>query len=360
MHWIWRNTIISTVIGLCVFLFLVNSETGKIPGLEAMALPLALALALFNLSGAGIYLLGRRYNAFLPWTRNIAARFFLEVSSGLLLAGLASLLFGMVFLTGRDASGDEGAFWSEYWDGAIKLGVIMLVITYVYALVNFSIYSYNQYTLHQIDRLTEERNKLNLQFEALRSQLSPHFLFNALNTISSLIYRDAAIAEDFIRRMAHTFRYILKTNEQQLITLAEEMEMLRSYLFMQQVKYEQCIELSEQVDDAVLDTMVPPLALQMLVENAIKHNRICEEEKLVVKVISGQDGYIVVRNNIIPKSELIKIGNNLVDRPGSGTSHRIGLSNIRNRYAFFSRKKIEILKDKDFTVKLPLIHTIEN
>jgi len=211
------------------------------------------------------------------------------------------------------------------------------------------------------DNLREERNQLNLQFEALKTQLSPHFLFNALNTISSLIYKDISLAEDFIRRLAHTYRYILRTNDQKLIRLETEVEMLNAFYFMQKIKFEDCFELKVDLSEEVLNTRIPPLTLQMLMENALKHNLICDEKTLRMDVEEEDGKYLVVKNNIIPKTELLKIGNNLVDRPREIKSHKIGLNNIRNRYAFFTNRNIEVSKDLNFTVKLPLIERyIEN
>jgi hypothetical protein len=355
VKWISINSIISTVVGLGIFIFIFYSETGQTPELQVHYPMLLTALVLFNLVGFGMHTLSRRYNGFLPWNRNIAARFFLEVSSGLVLLAMASFLFSIFFLSETQPTKDGTGFWDEYWDGAVKFGILSLVTIYIYSLLNFSIFSYNQYSVHQIDQLRDERNQINLQFEALKNQLSPHFLFNALNTISSLIYKDVLLAEDFIRRLAHTYRYILRTNDQRLINLGSELEMLRSYFFMQKIKYEACIEFRENIPESVLDTLIPPLTLQMLMENALKHNLVSDERKLVIELEVVNGDYLVIRNNLIPKTELLKIGNNLVDRPKAIKSHKIGLSNIRGRYAFFTTKQIDVSVNGDFMVRLPII-----
>lgn len=355
MHWIWRNIIICTLTGLGIIVFIYYSETGTTPDLKTHFQPIIAALLLFSLVGSGMHYLSLRYNGFMPWNKSIATRFFLEVASGLLLLAAASLVFVAIFLMNIQLADSESTFWQEYWDGAVKFGIISLVIIYIYSLVNFSIYSYNQYSVHQVDKLREQRNQLNLQFEALKTQLSPHFLFNSLNTISSLIYKDILLTEDFIRRLAHTYRYILRTNDQMLISVKSEIEMLRSYFFMQKLKYEECIALQDTLDGSVLNSLIPPLTLQILIENALKHNLICDDRKLLVEIMVDESDFLVIKNNIIPKTELLKIGNNLVDRPGKEKSHKIGLNNIKSRYAFFTNKKLEIIKNKDFIVKLPLI-----
>ncbi len=358
MHWIWRNLIISTVIGLFVFVFLYYSETGITPDIAVHLVPLATALVLFNGVGIGLHYLGRRLDAFIPWNKAITARFLLEIAAGLILLLIGSLVFSLLFLDMAGGAEGGAAFWHQNRDGAIKFGILSLVIVFVYAMVNLSIFSYNQYSRFQVARVRLERQQLNLQFEALRSQLSPHFLFNALNTISSLIYRDIGLAEDFIRRMAHSYRYILATNDRKLVSLQSELDMLKAYFFMQKIKYESCIDLVAELPEPVMGSVIPPLTLQMLLENAMKHNLICEDRKLVV-TLSAQDGYLLVANNIIPKTELLKIGNSLLNRPREEGSHKIGLSNIRNRYSFFTQKKVEVILNKDFTVKLPILHTSE-
>jgi sensor histidine kinase YesM len=124
---------------------------------------------------------------------------------------------------------------------------------------------------------------------------------------------------------------------------------------MQKIKYENCIELRVNLPEEVMNSWIPPLTLQMLMENALKHNMICEDMKLVIELNAEDRGYLVVKNNIIPLTELLKIGNNLIERPREIKSHNIGLNNIRSRYAFFTHRKIEVTKDQYFTVKLPII-----
>lgn len=208
----------------------------------------------------------------------------------------------------------------------------------------------------QIETIRLERNQLNLQFEALKSQLSPHFLFNALNTISSLIYKDIRQADKFIRRLAATYRYILKTDDRKLVKLSDEVEMIKSYFFMQEIRYENCFNVVIELSNETLETFIPPLTLQMLAENALKHNSMSEEKPLLISIQQNNSNQIEVSNNIIEKPELVKIGNNLLDRPKENVSHKIGIKNIKKRYDYFTFKKVDIVIDKNFTVKLPIIH----
>jgi sensor histidine kinase YesM len=226
--------------------------------------------------------------------------------------------------------------------------------------VNFSVFSFNQYAHVQLQTIKLERTQLNLQFEALKSQLSPHFLFNGLNTISSLIYKDIRLTERFIRQLAGTYRYILRTGELKLVAVEQETIMAENYFFMQKTRFGDSISLEINLDDKLKTSLIPPLTLQMLIENALKHNQIREENNLKLTIKNIDHKFIIVENNILPKPELLKIGNNLVDRPKQIKSHKIGLANIRSRYAYFTNRPVDIVINQKFTVKLPVIQNHPN
>lgn len=285
-------------------------------------------------------------------------RFLTETISGIFIFLFLALIFVYAYIEQIVPIDENGTFWAEYWDGAIKLGIITIAIIFIISLVNFSVFSYNQYAYVQIEKLSIERDQVRLQFEALKSQLSPHFLFNALNTISSLLYKDISISEDYIRKLAKTYQYILETEKRKLVELSEELSMVKAFYFMQKIKYEDCLDLELNIHTALYKTLIPPLTIQMLVENAIKHNKICDEHTLKIEIYDENEKVIVVKNNIIQKPELIEIGNNLIERPQDQKSHKIGLKNIRQRYKYLADKNIEVIFDEYFTVKLPVIRTI--
>ncbi len=356
MHWIWRSILISTFLSAGVFLFVYFSETGTLPSLAGNWMGLSLALVLGNLVGAGMVWINHTYDKVLPWNRHITGRFLLEVFSGLVLVVVAASIYLYGFINQVVEVDAAESFWAEYWDGIVKFGIVALVMVYLFSMVTFSIFSYNQYAVYQIRSLSLEREQLDLQFEALKSQLSPHFLFNSLNTISSLIYKDIRCAEHFIRQLAHTYSYILGNDDEKLVTLAQELEMMKAYFDMQKTRYGEALSMDVDLPDNIRQTCIPPLTLQMLLENALKHNLVDEENPLIIRVDYDEPGrVIIVSNNHIPKPELIRIGNNLVDRPPQEHSHKIGLSNIRKRYAFFTHRKPEVNFENDFMVKLPII-----
>lgn len=282
-------------------------------------------------------------------------RFLVETISGIFIFLFLALVFIYAYVEQVVPVDENSTFWAEYWDGAVKLGIITIAIIYIYSLVNFSVFSYNQYAYVQIEKLIIERDQVKLQFEALKSQLSPHFLFNALNTISSLLYRDIETSENYIRKLAKTYQYILKTDNRKLVELSEELSMVKAFYFMQKIKYEDCLKLELNISPPLHKTLIPPLTIQMLVENALKHNKICNDQTLIIKIYDENEKFITVKNNVIQKPELLEIENNLIERPKNQKSHKIGLNNIRQRYKYLTEKNIEVNFEEFFTVKLPVI-----
>lgn len=314
-----------------------------------------IVVVLANLGGIVLYLTSKKLNHYIPWNKNRSLRFLVETLSGLLIFLVLGWLFFNFYIKQMMPSEEFIGFWDKYWDGALKFAILITVFVYIVSLINFSVFSYNQYAIGQIESLRLERDQRHLQFEALKSQLSPHFLFNALNTISSLMYKDVKTSENFIRKLAGTYQYILTTDNRKLVSLEEEVKMVEAYFYMQKIKFGDCVQFEQSLSPTLFKTLIPPLTLQMLAENALKHNRICDETILKIKISNDGEKSIIVQNNISQKPELLKIGNNLVDRPKKNTSHKIGLKNIRKRYLYFSNKDIEVKQDEYFTIKLPII-----
>lgn len=189
--------------------------------------------------------------------------------------------------------------------------------------------------------LREEKLKnesLRSQYESLKNQVNPHFLFNSLNVLSSLVYDDQQKAVAFIRKMSDVYRYVLDKKDQELVPLDEELNFLKSYVYLQQIRFGNNfqIEITEEGNG-----YVPPLALQLLVENAIKHNTVSEARPLHVQVQITEDR-IMIKNNVQEKL--------------SKDSTGIGLNNLRARYQYLTERPVEILSDpKEFKVSLPLL-----
>lgn len=186
-----------------------------------------------------------------------------------------------------------------------------------------------------------EKEKINAQFESLKSQVNPHFLFNSLNALSSLIYEDKELAVKYVRQLSEVYRYVLDARSKDLVPLPEELDFLRSYLFLQKMRFGDNLTVEIRLDQPNRQ-LIPPLTLQVLVENAIKHNEISSEFPLAVSIYQKK-GKLVVENQVRPKT--------IIDK-GMG----VGLKNIIARYRLFSDKSIEITRENDlFRIRIPIL-----
>ena len=198
-------------------------------------------------------------------------------------------------------------------------------------------------TDQQESNLENERLKQqNLQNElaALKNQIDPHFLFNSLNSLTSLI-RENKPATQFVNKLSHMYRYILQSGDLDLVTVREELKYLESYAYLIETRYRDRFKLNIQIGDEYLDKKLPPLALQLLVENAVKHNEISASNPLIIDIFQKGDS-IFVENRIRPRT-------NLAD----GTKN--GLSNLKKRYALLLKQELTVRTDDQiFSVELPL------
>jgi sensor histidine kinase YesM len=186
-----------------------------------------------------------------------------------------------------------------------------------------------------------KRAQLQARYESLKQQLSPHFLFNSLATLRELIYVDVAAAERFVEEMSHVYRYLLLHSEHNAVPLREELCFLRSYAFLLQMRFGENLLLHVAIPDHVMDRLVPPLALQTLVENVVKHNVIGRQHPLNLYVELREPNYLQVRHVRRPRLNTV---------PSSG----IGLHNLADRVRLLHQAEMLIEKDAEFRVSLPL------
>jgi len=163
----WRNIIISTLLAIAVYLFVFYSETTLFPKFFEQWAGVLLAVVLVNLIGWGMMFLNTILNKYVPWNNKITLRFFIEVSSGIILSALAAIIFIYAFIA-QVHTNTEVTLVDFIYDGAIKFGILSVAIIYAYSLINFSIFSYNQYSVGQIEALTSDRIQLDLRFAALK------------------------------------------------------------------------------------------------------------------------------------------------------------------------------------------------
>ncbi len=188
------------------------------------------------------------------------------------------------------------------------------------------------------------RENLSARYENLKSQVNPHFLFNNLNALTNLVYEDQDKAAKFIKQLSDVYRYVLDTRDREVVPLEDELRFLQSYIFLQQIRFGDKLKIDVQLNGT--KSLVAPLSLQMLIENAIKHNVISEENPLSVNVYADEQ-YLTVENNL-QKKMVIK-----EDSP------KMGLENIKKRYEYLSDKKVIVEESASkFAVHLPFIKEI--
>ncbi len=226
------------------------------------------------------------------------------------------------------------AFWNTWW---FKLLAIALVTLVIYGIV-----------IRRIRRIRyaeqAELEKFQLQYDALKNQVNPHFLFNSFNALMNIVEDNPKEASELIAHLAKFYRKITAYSQKELITIEEELDLLNSYLFIQNKRYGNALQVLIDIDPGLRrSTFIPPLVLQLLTENAVKHNIISKEKVLHISIFS-EPGQIIIKNNINPKLE-------------KEESEGVGLRNIRNRYKLLTNKEImQEAENNEFTVRLPAIY----
>lgn len=189
-----------------------------------------------------------------------------------------------------------------------------------------------------------KKEQIRSELITLKSHLSPHFMFNNLNILSSLIHTKNAKAQTFLDRFAEVYRYVLKNREAELVILNEELDFITSYIFLLAQRFQDELKIDLNISQKYRPYLIPPLALQMLIENALKHNIMTEDQPLFIKIFTGDSPVITVENSIALR--------HVPDYEKTG----MGLDNIKRRYELISNQDITITKSKtSFLVVLPLI-----
>ena len=182
----------------------------------------------------------------------------------------------------------------------------------------------------------------NAQLQNLKNQLNPHFLFNNLSVLTSLIYINQDKAVAFINELSKVYRYALDSKSAELVSLREELDFLYHYIYLLKIRFDSSISFHFNIDENKMNSYLPPMCLQMLVENTIQHNEASQAKPLQVSIYTADN--------------LLKIENTIQKRSDETASSGMGLKNIQSRYSFFSDNKIEISNDGNkFMVSLPLI-----
>ena len=237
----------------------------------------------------------------------------------------------------------EGRTFEEFTDRENAANyLVAIVITLIVTLVFHAFYFYKAYNENRVKEQKVIAGTANAKFESLKNQIDPHFLFNSLNVLSSLIEENQENAQRFTTSLSKIYRYVLEQKDKELVTLEEELAFAKTYMNLLKMRFENSIsyELPEKYDYP--EAKVVPLSLQLLLENTIKHNVVSEQKPLHIKIYL-EDNYLIVENNL-QKKEVLQ------DRRG------VGLQNIVDRYALISERKVLIEENNHFfKIKIPIL-----
>ncbi len=210
-------------------------------------------------------------------------------------------------------------------------------------------------TLYEVDYVVErlkdsllekkelKQEALQHEFDALKNQVNPHFLFNCFNTLSSLISEDKQKAEVFLNELSKVYRYLLRNNEDGLSTVENEIKFIRSYYRLLKTRHGDALQMTIEIDKRYHHYLLPSLTLQLLVENVVKHNQLSKSYPLVIEIFTTAGNKLVVNNN-------------LQRRTVKAPSNQVGLENIQAKYELLNQTGFQVMEDgKNFTVVLPLI-----
>jgi len=220
---------------------------------------------------------------------------------------------------------------------------ITLLITFFITSLHEAWFFYNQWNISLVKAQMLEKENVISQYETLKTQINPHFLFNTLNTLTILIEENPKVAVRYVDKTSDFLRSILGMKDREVISLQEEIQIIETFYFLQKERFGNNLKLEINLSDESLKMKIPPLALQMLVENAIKHNVITADKPLMIQVSLCKNNRVCVSNNLQPKEN-------------KGKSSGLGLQNIRNRYSFLTDKVITINETQNrFEVVLALL-----
>lgn len=285
-----------------------------------------------------LYFLFRRMFGFLnanfPWKDSIRKRLMIEVPLILIISIGAMLLFTLFWNYLHEK---ETVPATLFMNCTIAVMVSVIINLFTEGSTIFKLYKETAVSAEILKRKTLESH-----FETLKSQVAPHFLFNSLNTLIALIDENPRMAKDFVQHLANYYRYSMQVNARETVDLETELNLVRNYIFLLTSRFGDNLKIEFPNKSSEFEKHVVPLAIQLLVENAVKHNVISSSKPLTI--------------SILIEKNTVAVRNNLQKRDATEISNRLGLDNIRNRYAIVCQLPIEVKESEHyFEVKLPLL-----
>lgn len=279
-------------------------------------------------------LINRWLNQVFPFERSISGRIVLQLSLG---AAVGIFIRFLIYFFGEShlpIKLDE-LFIASTW-------VIYILTTAGINLGFFTNFFLNRWKDSQIRAERLEKEKSQVQFDNLKNQLNPHFLFNALTSLNGLIFENQGLASQFLQHLSKVYRYVLQNKDKNFVPVQTELDFIENYVFLLRTRFQRALVIQFDISEAGRERAIVPVTLQILIENALKHNIADVERPLKIDVVTIGD-YLVVSNNLQVRK--------LVE-----TSNKLGLENLKSLYGFLTERAVIVEQTDDrFAVKIPLL-----
>lgn len=320
------------IAAICTGGYLIRAISGQFP--PSLNVILLIGSAIFIPFGwESLHWVNSWLNRVLPFDKNLPLRIFVQLALGV---ALALAIRWIIYIFGE-----------PYLD--YKLDTLFLVATWVLYVLGTGIINGIFIASHFINRWKDsiqmaaqlEKEKTLVQFDNLKNQINPHFLFNALSALDSLISENPRLASQFLQHLSRVYRYVLQNKDRTAVPLEVELDFIKNYIFLVETRFQKSMRIKMEVSHEHGDKMIVPVTLQVLIENAIKHNVANEQNPLCIEVSIIND-YLVVQNDFQPRSNV-------------ETSNRQGLENLKSLYRFLTDKPLTIEQNHKFKVSVPLL-----
>ena len=299
--------------------------------IETFIFTVIMSLVLYNAS-IGI---SKQLEKTLPWREHGRRRFFAElILTAISTIVLSSLVTCVYFTYIRDCEDLRPILFSVV--------TVSLVVNTIVTAIWEAFFLFNQWKQALLNAEKLKKENLQSQFDSLKNQVNPHFLFNSLNTLATIIPENPDQAVEFVQKLSSVYRYLLQYKDYETVDLKTELDCVNAYLFLQKIRFGDNLQVSVTIPQNYINKQIPPLTLQLLVENAIKHNIISQQKPLKVNIYIDDAGLLVTKNNLQKKKSV-------------EGSTKIGLENLMNRFEYIFNQGIDIYDTgEEFIVKVPL------
>lgn len=332
-----RVLIVSSFAILILLMFIIVKDVPFERARRNLRFFIPIYILIFNLASEGNIAIDKYFDKKMPWFYFARKRLLIQIPIALIWTS------GIAFIS---AFSIRYAIYGS-WRDEFPVFALFALVREFFALMMFNgvILAYNFFnnwkeSFLEIEKLKQE--KLKSDYKLLQDQINPHFLFNSFNVLISEINHDTKIATEFARKLSQVYRYVLQSKDHEIVKLKDEMNFIESFIYLHKIRIGESLSFETNVNQESFNYSIPPLTLQILVENAIKHNTVNTDYPLNIAIESRAEASLVVKNNLNPKAVI--------------ESTKTGLTNIKNRYRLLGDYEIEVENNNsEFVVTIPLI-----